>query len=182
MVGPDDIRRKALNFYHEYLLAWLAGDAAYFPRHVPANLKPNTDDVEDTRTAVRRLRDGSKEVRGSGYALEWKEINSHAFGRNSFPVRVLFETEDDYLGFVGKKSEFAAFAHVANRLRAEAPSLESWARANVTRLADLAPDLDGLLSVVRFLRANPRPRLFARELPIAAGTKLVEGHQGVLRE
>lgn len=182
MIGPDDIRRKALNFYPDYLRAWLEGEAGFFPRRVPANLNPDPADMTGTAAAVRRLRDGSKEVQGNGYTLDWQEVNSRDFGRNSFPKRVSFATAADYLGFIGRGAEFAAFTRVADRLRAEVPALEPWLRANATRLAGLAADLDGLIGVAQFLQAHPRPRLFARELPIPAGTKLVETEQALLRE
>ncbi len=182
MIGPDDIRPKAVNFYRDYLCAWLAGETTFFPRSVPANLKPDPADIAATAAAVRLLREGSKEVRGSGYTVEWREVDSRAFGRNPFPERVLFETVDDYLGFIGKSREFVTFVHVVDQLRAAVPELEAWVRANVGRIAELAPDLDGLLEVVLFLRANPRPQLFPRELPIPADTKFVERHQRLLRE
>lgn len=182
MIRPDDIHRKAVNFYDEWLRAWLSGDAAYFPRTVRANLKPDRGDVVGAAEAVRRLRTGSKEERGTGYTVEWDDVNSRAFGRNQLPVRVFFATEADYLDFIGKSDEFAAFVRAVQCIRAATDELELWLQANASRVTELAPDLDGLLSIVRFLRDHPRPQLFARELPVAADTKLVERHQGLLRE
>jgi hypothetical protein len=182
MVEPDDIRRKAENFYRGCLLAWLEGDDAFFPRVVPARKTPDSGNIAGSVEWLRRLREGSKAVLGFGYTVEWQEVNSRALGRNTLPARIVFETREDYLRFVGKRKEFAAFAEAVTRLRAEFPELGSWVRSNVQRLAESAPELDGLLSVVRYLREHPRPNLFARELPIPVDTKFVERHRSLLRE
>lgn len=182
MIQPDDIRRKAKNLYRSYLLAWLEGAEPFFPRTIPARTAPAPDDLAAEVEAVHRLRDGSKEVLGVGYTVEWREVRSRTLGRNRLPTGIAFETSEDYLRFIGKDQEFAAFVRAVGRLRATFPALEQWLRANVSHVIDIAPDVEGLLGVVSFLRDHPRPQLFARELPVAADTKLVERHQGLLRE
>ena len=52
-----------------------------------------------------------------GYSIEWREVNSRKFGKNRFPVRILFETQDDLLRFTGKQREFT-YSH---RCRDSAP-------------------------------------------------------------
>jgi len=49
-------------------------------------------------------------------------------------------------------------------------------------LIEVAPSFDGLLQILRYFRANPRPNLFARELPLPVDTKFIDRHEGVLRE
>lgn len=182
MIRPEDIRRKAEHLYPGYLRAWLDGDTSFFPRAIPANLAPDAENVAAAAESVRRLRDGSKEVTGFGYRIEWREINSRKWGRNRFPARILFETSEDYLRFAGKQEPFAVFAGAVRRLREAVPELEVWVRPNLQAMVEAAPDAEGLLQVVRFLRAHPRPHLFARELPIPVDTKFIERHQGVLRQ
>lgn len=182
MVDPDEIRRKAENLYRGCLRAWLEGDETFFPRVVPARKTLDASDIAGAVESIRRLREGSKEALGFGYTVEWQEVRSRTFGRNTIPARILFETRDDFLRFVGKSKEFAAFTDAVTRLRAEFPDLGPWVRSNVQRLIESAPDLDGLLGVVRFLREHPRPKLFPRELPVPVDTKFVERHKSVLGE
>lgn len=182
MVDPDEIRRKAENLYRGCLRAWLEGDETFFPRVIPARKTPDPADIAGGVESIRRLREGSKEALGFGYTVEWREVGSRAFGRNTFPARILFDTRDDFLRFVGKGKEFAAFTGAVARLRAEFPELGPWVRCNVRRLIEGAPDLDGLLGVVRFLRDHPRPNLFPRELPVPVDTKFVERHEALLRD
>lgn len=101
MIRQEDIRRKAENLYRCYLAAWLAGDESFFPRIIPARRTPDPDNLAAAIESRRRLRDGSKEVLGFGYTVEWREVNSRKLGRNKFPARILFETREDFLRFIG---------------------------------------------------------------------------------
>lgn len=181
MIQPEDIRRKAENLYPEYLRAWLDGDEAFFPRLIPSRRTPDADDLRAAIQSVRKLREGSKEVVGFGYTVQWQEINSRKFGRNQFPARISFETAGDLLRFIGKQREFDVFTDAVSRLRAAFPSLEKWLRSNVRALIEAAPDLDSLLRVLQFFHDNPRPNRFARELPLPVDTKFIDRYQGLLR-
>jgi hypothetical protein len=181
VIRPEELRQKAANLYQEFLGAWLAGEA-FFPRTIPANRKLDPNDHAGAVSAIQALRSGSKEVRGFGYSIEWRERRSQAFGRNQFPERFFFETQDDYLRFLGKQSEFATFVVAVERLRSEFPEIDSWMRSHRQTLSDVEPALDGLLEVLRFFRASPRPGCFARELPLSVDTKFIERHERILRE
>jgi hypothetical protein len=181
VIDPDGLLAKAENLYWEFLRAWLA-DEQFFPRTIPANRELDAKDHGGAIAAIAALRDGSKEVRGYGYSIEWREKRSRAFGRNSFPDRFFFETPDDFLRFIGKQSEFAAFSSAVERLRSEFPEIGGWISSHRQLLIEVEPDLDGLLHVLRYFRANPRPGCFARELPLPVDTKFVERQERVLRD
>jgi hypothetical protein len=181
MIRPDELRRKAENLYPEFLCAWLAGEA-FFPRTIPANRQLDANDHVGAITALEALREGSKEVRGFGYSIAWRQKRSRAFGRNPFPERFFFETQNDFLRLLGKQSEFAAFAAAVERLRGEFPELDGWISSHRQLLIEVEPALDGLLQVLRYFRATPRPKCFARELPLSVDTKFIERHECVLRE
>lgn len=181
MIQPDGLRRKAVNLYPEFLCAWLAGES-FFPHTIPADRHLDTNDHAGSIAALQALRDGSKEARGFGYSIEWREKRSRAFGRNPFPNRFFFETQDDFLRIIGKQSEFAAFAAAVERLRGEFPELEGWIRSHRQLLIGVESDVGGLLQVLRYFRANPRPNCFVRELPLSVDTKFIERHERVLRD
>jgi len=181
VIDPDGLHTKAENLYREFLRAWLAGES-FFPRTIPANRHLDANDHAGAIAAIAVLRDGSKEVRGFGYSIEWRERRSRDFGRNAFPERIYFETPDDLLRFIGKRSEFVAFSSAVERLRSEFPELEGWISSHRQLLIDVEPDLDGLIHVLRYFRANPRPSCFARELPVPVDTKFIERQERVLRD
>lgn len=181
MIQPETLRRKAENLYGEFLCAWLEGES-FFPRTVPAERRLDARDHAGAIAALQRLRDGSKEVQGFGYSISWRERKSRDFGRNPFPERIFFETQDDFLRFIDKHSEFIGFADAVTRLRAEFPILSGWIRSHRQLLIEVAPSLDGLLHVLRYFQQNPRPNRFARELPLPVDTKFIERHERVLYE
>jgi hypothetical protein len=148
---------------------------------VPASRDPGNDLGAAIRM-VQRLRDGSKEILGYGYSVEWREIRSRKLGRNLFPQQIVFSCRDDLLRLIGKCREFSAFETAVARLRSEFPELQRWIESNIASLAATATELDGLLEVVRYFRNHPRPDCFARELPLSVDTKFVEHHQSILRE
>jgi len=182
VIQPEDIRRKAENLYAEFLQAWLDGVQDFFPHTIRGRRTPGSEELAAAIQAMRRLRDGSKQSRGFGYSIEWQEINSRKFGRNEFPASIFFETQEDYLRFLGRQQAFATFADVVTQLRESFPCLENWTRSNSRMLINVASDMTGLLHVLRYFRDHPRPNLFARELPLAVDTKFIERHKPLLRD
>lgn len=181
MIQPEDIRRKAENLYPKFLRAWLAGDKTFFPRVIPGNKKPAAD-LADAIHAVRTLREGAKERLGYGYTVEWRQINSRRYGRNQFPDRITFETQDDYLRFIGKRREFGRFAAAVEEIRRRYPALEDWLGSNPSTLLAIEPELPQLLEVLDAFSERPRPGCFARELSISSDSKFIERHQPLLRQ
>lgn len=182
MIHPDDILRAAEKCYPKVLRAWVDGDDALFPYVVRGSRDPDREDFAAAAAAVRLLRERSKQARGFGYTVEWREVNSRHFGRNAFPARIVFESREDLLRLIGKQAEFDAFAAAAGMLRSEFPALAGWVRSHPERLVGAVESLEGLLHVLRYFRAHPRPNRFARELPVPVDTKFVERHQTILRQ
>lgn len=182
MITPEEIRRKAERLYPNVLRAWLDGDEGVFPAVIRAGKRLDRGDPAGTIAAVRQLRDGSKQARGFGYTVQEREARLKVFGRNPRPERIVFETREDLLRLIGKQTEFTAFTSAVERLRAEFPVLDGWIRSNPKRLLARLGSVDGLRHVVRYLRDNPAPNMFARELPIPVHTKFIEQHKEILRE
>jgi hypothetical protein len=182
MIQPEEIRRKAERLYPSFLKAWLEEDTTFFPRALPSNKQLKNGRVVDAAQEVQRLRDGSRDVLGYGYTVQWQERRSREFGLNLFPIRISFETQDDFLRFINKRSEFCLLQNAVRRLRAEFPSLVDWVRSNRRLFIECAAEIEGLIQVIRYFRDNPRPNRFARELPIPVDTKFIERHERVLRQ
>jgi hypothetical protein len=180
MIQPEEIREKAANLYPAMLDAWLRGDL-FFPRRIRANTTLQGD-LATAIASVQRLRAGSKEVVGFGYAVEWVEVNSPKYGRNSFPERIVFETQDDFLTYIGKQREFASFTTAVESIRSRHRRLEPWIQSNKAALISISSEIDHLLHVVDYLVAHPRPGIYAREIPGPMDTKCIERNRRVLRE
>src|SRR5260370_198120 len=180
MIRPEDIRVKAGNLYPAFLRAWLGGEP-FFPGVIPSDKKVELG-MASAIESVHRLRAEAKETRGFGCSVEWEERNSRTHGRNTFPRRIVFECEDDFLRYIGKQQEFAVFRSAVEQVRARYPVLEPWIKSHRQLLIDVAADVDGLLEVVECLRLNPRPEMYARELALSVDTKFVERNRLILRD
>ncbi|QDT32000.1 Wadjet anti-phage system protein JetD domain-containing protein [Thalassoglobus polymorphus] len=180
MIQPDDIRQKANNLYSKFQLAWLDGED-FFPYRIPAN-RTLPDDPAAAIHAVQLLKRESKAEKGFGYSIEWQERNSRRHGKNLVPEKIFFTTQADFLRFIRKEDEFEKFTSAVKIVRQRYPELEGWIRSYKKMLTDSAGDVEGLILVADYLLANPRPGLFARELPLSIDTKFIERNQRILRE
>lgn len=179
MITPDDIRRKADNLYPAFVAAWLSDDT-FFPRAIPSR-RQTAENLSEAAKQVRALRAGSKEVTGSGYSVEWECVNSRRYGRNQFPSRIVFDTQEDFLEFIERTREFEAFREATLYIRQRYPELENWIRSHPALLGENAGRVKQVCAVVDCLRANPRPGVFVRELPVPVDTKFVEDNERILR-
>lgn len=181
MIQPDDIRRKAERLYPTFLQSWLDGKDDFFPRLIPSDKGLDSANHALAAEQVQRLRKESKEVAGTGYTVAWEERRSRTFGRNQFPVRITFETQDDFLGFIRRRRDFDAFRDAVLKICGEFAILRSWIRSHRTAFSAVVDQIDGLIHVLRYLRDHPRPGVFARELPIPVDSKFIERYESVLR-
>lgn len=180
LLQPDEIKEKALRQYPGFLSAWLSA-TPFFPLHIPGIGAPD-ESLAIAQQQVQSLKNGSREVVGYGYVIEWQERNSRHHGRNLFPGRVMFESQPDFLKFIGKQREFAEFASAVERIRSRLPELESWLQMNRALLIRHLNVVDGLLDVVDYFRQHPRPNVFAREIPLSVDTKFIEQNSGILEQ
>lgn len=179
MIGPEEIRQKAANLYPTFQSAWL-DNIAFFPRVIPCD-KTVDPNLAVAIESIHRLRSQSKEQLGYGYSIEWEGRNSRTHGRNRFPRKITFETPRDLLKLIGKEHEFARFTAAVERIRERYPQLVPWIRTHRSNVVDAASELDGLLHVVDYLIAHPRPDRFARELPLPVDTKFIQRNRRILR-
>ncbi len=181
MITPAEIRQKAERKYREVLKATVRGDvASLFPMPVRANRDPGKL-LASAAQAIEHLRTGSRETRGYGYEVTWKERRSRQFGRNPFPDKITIPSLDDFLRLIGKRTEYQTFLTRLNGLREEFPELEPWFEPHVMRIITWEPDWEGLCEVLLYFREHPSPGVFARELPLQVDSKFIENHETELR-
>lgn len=180
MISPEELKERAEKIFGQFLRAWVAGEP-FFPKEVRCDKRPPADIAMAAR-AVEALRAAAKESTGYGYSVEWQEVNSRTFGRNKLPQRIYFAEPPDLLRFVGKTRQFERFTAAVDKIHAAFPELDGWLASHTRQLIAVTSEVDGLLSVVRCLRDNPRPNCFVRELPAPVHSKFIEQHQTLLRQ
>ncbi len=181
MLTPEQIRRRAINQYENFLRSLCKGES-FFPLGVFGAGFPGPSDFRGDRLAIEELRKGSKEQIGFGYAIGWKERTFRRIGAQKVPSEVSFFTRDDYLRFLDKTAEVEQFELDCQLIRQRCPELISWMQTKPLKVIANAGAWHGLLSVSLNLKENPQPNCYVRELPVVVDTKFVERHAGILME
>lgn len=180
MISPQQLIAKANRLYPKAIKAWLHDDLeSHFPCRISVNLQLAKGDVATAIREVDLLRQFAKETRGFGYSIHWERRQSRSLGLNDFPAGISIDTMDDLLRWINKESEWKRIQSAVAMLRSRQPRLNRWLCESVNWKSLLEVDavLDDLLTVVEYFESNPRPDCFARELPLAISTKLIESHR-----
>lgn len=185
MIGPEEIRAKALRRYRDVLSSFIEG-ASLFPMEIPfAKAKPGEAAARwnELEAELAELRRESSALRpGRSYEIDWEERQDRLAGRRLFPVRIRFPDEASYLAFIGKKSEAERFRADFERITSTFPELRAWAAAKPTAIIERSGDWPRLVAVLAWLRDNPSSGLYLREVPAVEDTKFLERHKRLLWE
>ncbi|MGB1242073.1 MAG: Wadjet anti-phage system protein JetD domain-containing protein [Chitinophagales bacterium] len=180
MLTPQQIQKKALRLYPDFLLAAMQNQQ-FFPLEIKGSKGRTTIPLHELFPALQKLLKGGKEMLGYGYTVELKEVNTRHAGLQSMPKKIYFETQADYLKFLKKEQEFVEFQRMYAFTLRELPQLEEWLLTNPLKLVkNLAVWVD-VLKVCHYFMAHPQPNLYIRQLPIAVHTKFIEQHTGILK-
>lgn len=178
--SPSDILKKAERLYPRFLRSTVDGET-FFPCAISFRKVGAADAFDRVRREVESLVNGSRERQGTGYAVEMEGVNTRRYGLQYLPARIAFESEKDFLSFLGKEPEVEQLRADLALIDARMPALSRWARQNLRHVIDHAGGWSNLLAVCRYFTGHPRPDLYIRQLPIPVHTKFVEEHYAILR-
>jgi hypothetical protein len=181
MIDPLGIRKKAVRLYDEYLTTLLKPES-FFPKEIPFGKVNSTDDYDIIKSEVKELINGSKDKLGYGYKVELAQINTRRYGLQSFPRRIYFENETDFLKFIKKEKEVSEFKITILQIRERIPNLNDWINKNTSKVIDNIGKWNELLKVCEYFQKNTKPNLYIRELPIEIHTKFIEENKGTLKQ
>jgi hypothetical protein len=181
MLSPEQIRKRALNLYEDFLRSLMSHESV-FPLAMFGSGMSQVADYAKARESIAKLREQSKEMKGFGYSVEWKQQVFRRYGEQQIPAAVSFLTREDYTRFLGKCSEAGQFERDYELLTRAFQELIAWARESPLKLVDHAGEWGGLIKICAYLREHGRPNCYLRELPVEVDTKFIERKRGVLGE
>jgi len=181
MITPEEIKRQVERKYLSFLRATLRNEP-FFPLQIRFRKVKTTDDYRRIKAGVTRLLAGAKENLGYGYTVVLQDHNTRQYGTQSLPGQIFFAGAEDYLKFIQKQAEVAAFKENVALIREALPQLEAWLDQNPKKVIQFAASWPELLQVCHYFLAHPKPNLYVRELPLTVHTKFVETHTGILSE
>lgn len=177
MITPAEIIKKGSRKFQSILRDYLE-EKEPFPLLFPVGKLPTS--LSERRSALDRLTQQSKEYTGSGYSIEWRDVNQRHMGKQTVPTRILIESLDDYLTLVRKKGEYQAFVQDVALIRSRQPSLAPWLLDNTKAVIENHGRWGDLLTVCHFFLHNQPPYGYIRELPIPVHTKFIEQNTKLL--
>jgi hypothetical protein len=103
---------------------------------------------------------------GAGaYTLETVEVGRRTVGSNRIPTAAVFATVEDEIGFIGKSQEAAQFRELAAGLGVNWTRCSpGWAARRPLKLLELGEDALTAAWVALWLRDNPAPGIYVRQL------------------
>jgi hypothetical protein len=180
MIPLDEITRQADRKYLDFLRAMVRGER-FFPLEIRFRKAKASDDYLVLRQWVGELLAGSKAKRGFGYVVELAERELRRYGRQSLPVHITVETEQDYLWLLGKRGEFERWQTAVALTLTQFPQLQDWLAQYPQRVLPHLAVWEDVLIVCAYFLAHPLPNLYVRELPLPMHTKFIEENQAILR-
>lgn len=139
------------------------------------------DRFDDVRVWMRDLGCHAPVESAPPYRIVMRTFRHRVLGTNAVPDAVWLDSLDAALTLLGKQKEAQRFARLVQATRAQQPAVLPWLQQRPLQALDLAPAWPRLLAVVAWLRANPRPGVYLRQVDVpGVDSKFIETHRGVL--
>jgi hypothetical protein len=181
MITPDDIRKKAMARYIPFLRN-LAEGIPFSKLVITGDKSYSRSSWIDFQSEIQAIISQSKEKKKYGYTLEFQQVKTKYLGLQDLPKLISFDSQSDFLLFLGKEQEVENFEKDVSLVTTAFPELAGWINRNPGKIIGYHGKWDSILKICQYFRQNPRPGLYIRELPVPVHTKFVEQHQAILRE
>jgi hypothetical protein len=181
MITPNELFEKSNKLFNRVVRAVLQGEAI-FPLTIPSNKILRKTNFSDLKASILPLYQQSKQARGKGYSIDWKEKSIDGT-KQKIPDKIYFETFEDFLAFTKRTQDYETIQSSLAVLKRDLPELSKWASDNIDFLLANADKLKDLLTVCIYFKQNEPPHgLFLRELPIEVHSKFIEDNTASLRK
>lgn len=181
MITPKEIKDKAERKYISFLQS-LVENRSFEKLVIRGDKSYTKSSLSEFEKEIQQIVSQSKEKKGYGYTLEFQQIKTKSLGIQDLPISIFFDTEKDFLNFLGKKKEVELFNTSVETIINEFPELKDWIIKNPIKVISNQADWESILKVCRYFKENPQPNLYIRELPIKVHTKFIERNQSVIKE
>lgn len=180
MISPNDIKVKAERKYLLYLQS-LVQEIPFSKLIITGDKKPSQS-LPELQKEILSLANQSKEKQGFGFSIDYQTIKTKTIGTQSLPVSIYFDSEKDFLKYLGKEKEVNDLRTNCKLISSKFPELKDWVLYNPLKVIQNQDKWEGILKVCDYFKNNPVPNLYIRELPIKVHTKFVETNQNIIRD
>jgi hypothetical protein len=182
VITPQEIRVKALRHwssfaYHRNFLSGASWQTFNVPFGKPGG-RELLNEFSNIGKSLHELQASAKATLGYGYQIDFELIAHRQLGEQHLPSRIYFETEQDFLRFIGKLREATKFKQLAQQTLEQHPVLAEVLQDKPRLLLDNLAVWSKLLSVAEWFIAHPRPDIFIRQIDLPdIDSKFIEQHK-----
>ncbi|GHS88440.1 hypothetical protein FACS189487_06710 [Campylobacterota bacterium] len=180
MITASEIKKRSANIYIEYLKAVVSGEL-FFPKVIRSN-KSVSPDFNEMRKELAEIIEYSKDRKGFGYTIIYKQTNTRKHGIQSLPDEINFQTEIDFLKYLHKEKEVEFFRNNTQQILLLYPQLQDWIAKYPQKIVDNQDKWEDILKVCTYFKTHPVPNLYIRELPIQVPTKFIETNKTIISD
>lgn len=180
MITVNEIKKKSENIYKAYLQSIIC-DKIFFPKVLRSN-KSVSSDFNEMRKELTEIVENSKDRKGFGYTIIYRQINTRKHGMQSLPEEISFQTESDFLKYLHKEKEAEQFRNDSQLILSSFPELKEWIIKSPLKIIENKDKWNDLLKVCNYFKSNPKPDSYIRELPIQIHTKFIENNEAIIKE
>ncbi len=180
MIGPEEVKTKALRRFRDICRQWISGENAY-PLNLRVSLSPRGLNESELFTGWKKLYNSSKDVIGFGYIVEFEEKRTRNRGVQSIARRILIPGREDHLKLISRKKEFDDFCKDITAIRSFLPDGGiQWSEKNVSLILRNRSRWGDITDYVSYLKDNPELDYSPREVPVA-DSKFYEHHRPAVK-
>lgn len=181
MITPKEIKNKAEKKYISFLQE-LIETKPFTKLVIRGDKSYNKSSLSEFEKEIQLINSQSKEKKEYGYTLKFQKVKTKYLGTQDLPTSIYFDTEKNYLKFLGKDKEVELFLLDVEEILKKNPELKDWVIKNPIKVIQHQAEWESILRVCQYFKQNPKPNLYIRELPIKVHTKFVERKQAVIKE
>jgi hypothetical protein len=181
MISPNEIKTKTERKYVSFLQS-IVQKIPFSRIIIPGDKTYNKTTISDFQKEILALVNQSKEKKGFGYTLDYQTIKTKTIGTQQLPTSIYFDTEKDFLKFLGKDKEVENFINDWQIIHKNFPELKDWIIKNPIKIIQHQSKWQSLLKVCNYFENCPKPNLYIRELPANVHTKFIESNQSIITE
>jgi len=182
MITPKEIKDKAERKYNSSFLQSLAENKPFEKLIIRGDKSYAKSSLPEFEKEIQQIMSQSKEKRGFGYTLEFQQVKTKSLGIQDLPTSIFFDSEKDFLKFLGKEKEVELFKTSVEIIIDFFPELKDWIIKNPIKVINNQAEWGNVLKVCKYFKQYPKPNLYIRELPIKVHTKFIERNQCIIRE
>jgi hypothetical protein len=181
MISPNEIKTKAERKYASFLQS-IVQEIPFSRIIITGDKTYNKTTISDFQKEILALVNQSKGKKGFGYTLDYQTIKTKTIGTQQLPTSIYFDTDKDFLKFLGKEKEVENFINDWQIIHTNFTELKDWIIKNPTKIIQYQGKWQSLLKVCNYFKNCPKPNLYIRELSANVHTKFIESNQSIISE